>query len=229
MSDGIQAPFAAMQQQVPPIVPGPCPPTGCPPPTEIVCIETKKVYDFCVNTRTTQECFEIPNPAPAPHCPPTGKTIDRAVPPTCGIATESCTLVTSTPVPGRFGFVRAVFDVCFRLDITLTFTDGTTCTFTTDERCITKRAIIFAPPGTTIVCKVINRDCGPCRYSRIVDTIPTEVCCDIALCLEIQSRAKVKLLVPSYGFCIPSECVEFGGIPCPPEPLFPPQLPLIGG
>ncbi|MGE5577455.1 MAG: hypothetical protein ACM3TT_09730 [Syntrophothermus sp.] len=227
MSNGIQAPFAAMQQQVPPIVPGPCPPTGCPPPTEIVCIETKKVYDFCVQTRTTTECFEIPRPTPS-GCPPTGKTIDRTVPPTCAIATTSCTLVSSTPVPGTFGFVRAVFDVCFRLDITLTFTDGTTCTFTTDERCITKRATIFAPPGTRIICNIINQDCGPCRFSRIVGNTPTEVCCDIALCIEVQSRAKVKLLVPSFGFCVPSECVEFGGIECPPVPLFPPQLPVGG-
>jgi len=30
-----------------PISPGPCSPRGCPPPTEIVCIKTKKVYQEC--------------------------------------------------------------------------------------------------------------------------------------------------------------------------------------
>lgn len=30
-----------------PVRPGPCSPRGCPPPTEIVCIKTKKVYQEC--------------------------------------------------------------------------------------------------------------------------------------------------------------------------------------
>lgn len=223
--EALQTPFAAMQQQQPQIVPGPCPTTGCPPPTEIVCIETTKVYDFCVQTRTDQECYNIPV-ATVTGCPPVGKTIDTTVPPVCTISSTSCTLVSRTQILG--GFARVVFDVCFTLGITLTFTDGTTCTFTTDERCISKRTTIFAPVGTDIVCNIINQDCGPCRYSSFTLGIPAQVCCDIALCLEIQSRAIVKLLVPSYGFCIPSECVEFGVLPCPPEPLFPPQIPVGG-
>ncbi len=200
------------------IVPGPCPPAGCSPPAEIACIGTKKVYDFCIQTITTQVCFAIP----------TEQEIGRAAPITCEIFGNKCTLRSRRqlpPVPGLnlAGFARLAFDVCFQLQIAIRLKNGFDVTVVT-ERCIKREAAIYAPVGTTVVCNVIQQTCDPCRFSRIVDNVPTEVCCDIALCLEIQPSARVKLLVPSYGFCIPSECVEFGGLPCPPGPLFPPQL-----
>ena len=52
-----------------------------------------------------------------------------------------------------------------------------------------------------------------------------QVCCEVDLCLLIQSKALVKLLVPAYGFCVPAPCVTLPKPPlvCPPENLFPPQ------
>ncbi len=42
------------------IKPGPCPPEGCPPPTEIVCLKTKKVYEECKQLETDNgKAFEV--------------------------------------------------------------------------------------------------------------------------------------------------------------------------
>jgi hypothetical protein len=56
-----------------------------------------------------------------------------------------------------------------------------------------------------------------------------QVCCPVNLCLLIQSTALVKLLVPTYGFCVPAPCVVSPSppFPCPPSPLYPPQCPVV--
>ena len=40
------------------VVPGQCDPVyGCPPPTEVVCILTEKVYDECKNSKVNEDTF----------------------------------------------------------------------------------------------------------------------------------------------------------------------------
>jgi len=200
------------------VIPGPCPKEGCPEPTEIVCIETLKVYDFCFQNDTIENaCFAIP----AACMPP----VSSAVTVVCSITDIDTVVVARTPLPppAPTGFAR----ITIRIIITLTFQlikpDGSTlCRFTAQFPFV-KTVALCAPVGTDVAVEVRASRCGPCFILG-----GTQVCCEIDLCLLIQSRAVVKLLVPAYGFCVPAECVELPKtpLPCPPEPLFPPQCPV---
>ncbi len=199
------------------VVPGPCPPHGCPPPTEIVCIETLKVYDFCFQNDTVENaCFAIP----AACVPP----VTTAVAVNCAITNITSAVVQRTPLPppAPVGFARVTIRLILTLSFTLVRADGTTlCTFTADFPFL-KTVALCAPAGTDVVVETRGTRCGPCFILA-----GTQVCCEIDFCLLIQSRALVKLLVPAFGFCVPAECVELpkAPLPCPPSPLFPPQCP----
>lgn len=201
-----------------PVVPGPCPPGGCPPATEIVCIETWKVYDFCFQSDTIENaCFAIP-PACNPPVP-----VDTEV--VCEVIGVSAVVVSRVPLgpPAPAGFARITIRIIITIRFTLLAPDGTTiCTFTVDFPFL-KTVALCAPDGTEIDVTARPVRCGPCFILA-----GTQVCCEIDLCLLIQARAFVKLLVPAYGFCVPAECVELPKTPivCPPDPLFPPQCPI---
>ena len=197
------------------VVPGPCPPLGCPPPTEIVCIETNKVYDFCFQSDTIENaCFPIPA-ACTPPVPPT-TVIECAV---TGVTSRIVSRV-ALPPPAPTGFARVTIEITVNLSFTLRNADGTVrCTFTAAFPFL-KTVALCAPTGTDIVVEIGAARCGPCFILN-----GTQVCCEIDLCILIQAVALVKLLVFAYGFCAPAECVELPKLPliCPPRPLFPPQ------
>jgi hypothetical protein len=192
------------------VVPGPCPATGCPPPTEIVCIEVHKVYDFCFQTETRDNiCFEIPD---ACGTVPPGSTASGTV------TSVTCTATSIQPIPPD-GFANVTLLITVTLSNTITSPGGQTlCTFTGTFSFL-KTVVLCAPQGVSISCEVPATAVGPCVI------IGDDVCCTVSLCLLIESVAKVKLLVPSYGFCVPAPCVvaPFPPFPCPPQPLFPPQ------
>ena len=198
-----------------PVIPGPCNAGECPEPTEIVCIETLKVYDFCFQNDTIENaCFAIP----AACLPP----ISTAVTVNCAVASITSAVVARTPLPPPAppGFARVTIRIIVALNFTLANADGTVlCTFTADFPFV-KTIGLCAPVGTDVVVEARSSRCGPCFILA-----GNQVCCEIDFCLLIQSRALVKLLVPAYGFCTPAECVELPKTPlvCPPLPLFPPQ------
>ncbi len=195
-----------------PIIPGPCPPGGCPPPTEIVCIETTKVYDFCFQVeRRDNVCFALPescNPDPG--------------------ATVVCTVtnVTCTEVPPRVplttpGFFNVTLLITVSANIKIYNPSATTPTCDFDVTfSFTKTVTLCAPDGTDVDCTVPAYSCGPC-----ILTPADQVCCTFLLCVLVETEAIVKLLVPAYGFCVPAECVQVSPeFPeCPPTGLFPPQ------
>ena len=197
------------------VVPGPCPPEGCPPPVEIVCIETTKVYDFCFATQT-QDMVCIPIPA-ACGTPPAGTTV------TATVSAVDCTVMSITPIPGSGGFANVMLLVQVMLSITLVRPNGTTlCTFTASFSFM-RTVTLCAPTGVTIRCEAPATAVGPAVI------VGSEVCMTVTLCLLIESVATVKLLVPSYGFCVPAPCVVSPSPPfvCPPSPLFPPQCTVV--
>lgn len=196
------------------IFPRKCTPENpCPDPTEIVCIEVLKVYDFCfASERKENVCFDIP-PACYPPVPP-----DATV--TCSITAVSCDEISRRP-SATPGLTDVTLKIC--VDVTLTITPAggglPSCTFS-DTFCFIKTVTLCAPDGTEVQCEIPNFRCGPCFVMP-----NNEVCCEIDVCILIQAKAVVKLLVPAYGFCIPAECVQVVKPPivCPPEQLFPPQ------
>lgn len=178
-------------------------------PQEVVCIETLKVYDFCFQReRRDNACFDL--------CQvqvPEGAVI------TCEVKNATCKEISRTPpdAQGRSN-VSFAFIVTVRVKITK---DSTVIFDKTKDFGFTKTVVLCAPAGTFTECKVVNVACGPCII------VGTQVCCTYELCIIFQSLAVVKLLVPTYGFCIPKECEQvLPGPPfvCPPN-LFPPQCP----
>lgn len=201
------------------ILPGPCPVVNnvpsCPPPTEIVCIDVDMVYDFCIQSDFQFECFDIPAACGSPPFP-ADTTIE------CNLGTITC-LEIPPRIPA-IGFPAGFSNVTVQITVPATVTirnpDGTVrCTFTHTVRFI-KILLLYAPSGTRINCQIIA---ASCREPRVADD--PQICVKIELCTIIQALALVKLLVPSYGFCHPAECIPAAQdeFPCPPGDLFPPQ------
>ncbi|MBX5477309.1 MAG: hypothetical protein IRZ18_09345 [Clostridia bacterium] len=191
-----------------PVVPGPCPPQGCPPATEIVCIETRKVYDFCFQTDRLNNLI-IPLPD---NCPPGGISADVLT----GEAT--CQVTAFQPVDGTSGLANVSLIVIIPAIVQVVNAQGTIlCQFETTIT-FTKTVTLCAPEGTSVDCRMV-------AGNEAVVLVGRNVHLSLTICLLIESTAQVKLLVPSFGFCVPSECVTLPSPPveCPPENLFPPQ------
>jgi hypothetical protein len=189
------------------VVPAPCAPTGCPPPTEIDCILTNKVYDSCIQlhdlgivaTDLQPQCF-------------TGAQAGGF----CTVTGISCTEAARTQA-GNFATI--ILSVAVFRTITVTNASGATiCTFTTVDN-FYKTVTLCSPPGTTVSCQLVSSSCGPCFLSLGGSVIN----CPVQICMLILSTAPVALLIPSYGFCTPAPCSTSPLAPCPPSNLFPEQ------
>jgi hypothetical protein len=185
------------------IIPGPCPPTGCPPPTEIDCIQVTKVYDFCFESDTLSNiCTAIPT------------TCIGATTASCTVTSCTCTFASSSPT-GQDGFVNATFVIACTIQFTVSSALATCTTSTTAS--LLKTVTLCAPTGTVQSCQVVGESCGP------VAIVDNTVCTTLTVCTVFLSTALVTLLVPTYGFCTPAPCATLPVLPCPPSSLFPPQ------
>lgn len=191
-------------QQVP--IPGPCPPEGCPPPTEIVCIKVAKVFDSCAQSDTVTITT-------------TATTVDAV---SLIGTTFACTV---TPGTATVGSTAPDATGCVNVLVTIPFTVSFTASTTTIvilpvTGLCTSLATLYAPTGTTLQVD-FTLTCSPPvpTITPIVGTtlalltLTTVVAC----CVIITSEATVQLLVPSYGFCEIPPCGPLGLI-CPPIP-----------
>lgn len=193
---------------------------SCSPPpdeAELVCLEVLKVYDF-VFQQEDRDDICVPIPAAAGPIPP-GATVE------CEILSVEC--VEMTPrlffPPPQEGFANITLLFTVTLQIRLLRADGTE--FFVFQRVITfmKTVTMCAPEGTEIQCEIGGQFCGPAAI-----TAAGQVCLEVVLCALIQAKARVKLLIPAFGFCQPRPAMVLPKpvVTCPPEPLFPPQCPL---
>lgn len=207
-----------------PIKPGKCPQTdgtpNCPPFSEKDCIEVFKVFDQCAGEEILGRCV---------------KTTDFYQTTIPDDATVSCTVVPNTARCFFIGF--GAFNPPFfrpvlvqnQLDVEVTARNAAGAVIG-EPFVITLQGIfqsqMWAPPGTLVQCQVIAvGDCS-CNLTTDPATGDQLICCQVKVCKEIQIKALVKLLVPSYGFCELDPCtpVPQPFFPCPPEqPLYPPQ------
>jgi hypothetical protein len=212
-----------------PITPGKCPPstpTGggplvCPDFTEKDCIEVFKVYDQCA----TEELLGSSVPA-STLCPgvviPPGSTI------TCTVVPGSATCFFIGFGPFNPPFFRPVF-VQNQVQVSVTVINPAgviICGPTPITLQGVVEALLWAPTGVSVQCSILNVGPCTCQFTTDPATGAQLISCRVKVCKEIQIKALVKLLVPSYGFCELGPCIpvpqpEF---PCPsPSPLFPPQ------
>jgi len=229
------------------VEPGPCPPQGCPPPTEIVCIKTKKVYQECKQA----DVFELPVNMLNPQGVCTG---NRLTPPAGATAIVDCQLeplfmsfedcdgkknkVDSADATSNTHKVKSCCEVQdgrirFNLNrpivvrVTLTFDNGQTRTGCVEIPEFSKTVgIPRAGTHPMFRCQVdlwVDR-CLLCFIEELPG--PDEIRCCINVILAFKLFAEVQLLVPAYGFCQPPECEEVlgqcppavdGGLPFPPQ------------
>ncbi|MBC7346040.1 MAG: hypothetical protein H5U00_01115 [Clostridia bacterium] len=202
------------------IQPGKCPVVlgepQCPPPTQIDCVEVLKVYDQCIKEEIIFR--EVPVPV--------GCIIDPTDTIVCEVVfpDTTCSIFSfGTPDPNNFRSIVIKQTVTIRIRVfDAAGNEKPLCAVTDGPFQQFQDVFLFAPEGTFGQCRIVSARCE-CTVIT-VDLLPTYFC-KIKICKEIQVKALVKLLVPSYGFCQPGPCVvtpqeEF---PCPPEDLFPPQ------
>lgn len=207
-----------------PITPGKCPQTegrpNCPPFTEKDCIEVFKVFDQCAGEELLGRCVLASD-----FCP-TSLPADAAI--TCKVVPDTARCFFIGFGPFNPPFFRAVL-VQNQVDIEITVRNAKGAVIC-GPFVITLQGIfqaqMWAPPGTFVQCQVIA--VGDCNCDLAEDPVTGGqlICCRVKVCKEIQIKALVKLLVPSYGFCELEPCVAAPQpfFPCPPEePLFPPQ------
>ncbi|MGE5509448.1 MAG: hypothetical protein ACM3RP_13345, partial [Chitinophagales bacterium] len=128
---------------------------------------------------------------------------------------------------GVDGLATVRVTVTVQYDVVIRNAAGTViCTINNQVFTFSKTVTVCAPAGTTADCEVRAATCGPCVILPPTETFPRgQVCCEFNLCVLVETTAPVKLLVPTFGFCVPARC-QTGGFPpgvCPPSPLFPPQ------
>jgi len=181
---------------------------------EVVCIEVKKVYDFCYKPQEKEITISIP--AHDGHPPePVGTTVKS-----CEVIASACQEIARQKRPD--GLFNVTILLTVTIAITLLHPDGTEFSFTHSLGQV-ETIVLYAPDGTEIQCEAVGANC----HCIILPDL-SSVFCTVNICKIIQAKAQVKLLIPSYGFCYPALCEQVPPPPpppCPPE-LFPPQLVL---
>jgi hypothetical protein len=181
------------------ILPGPCPATGCPPPTEIDCIIVDKVYASCVQTVSGAGTFTIVGCTGPISC-----SVD--------LSTSTCTVGAVTPTG-----VDDINNITFVVSLDLSVLCAGLTIPSTETIVLTTTVPLYNPNGTTPSCTILTASC-----TCVVVGLNT-VQCSVTVCLLTQTTATVQLLVPTYGFCVPQPCEVGPLLPCPPSPLYPPQ------
>ena len=197
------------------ITPGPCLSGGCPPPTEIVCIEVTKVYDSCFQAETlpATAMFNGPCAVASGGCTVTG---------------TSCALVSSTPAASPPNPPTPITPVFFNLTFNVAVSGTVTVVCSGDGTISSNWQVsqlqtvtLFAPSGVSTQCE-ITADCQITSLSTSNETTTVNITVDI--CEVFKTIFEAQLLVPAYGFCTPSPC-SVSPLVCPPVP--PPQLPGV--
>ncbi|MCL5981020.1 MAG: hypothetical protein M1571_00585 [Firmicutes bacterium] len=207
--------------QVADVEPGRCDPyLGCPPPTEVVCIVTEKVYDECKKIEVNEDEFCY---ITKPDCP-----IKDVI---CLCAELLCEPECEVPSPGR---VRVTFS--YKVTIRLFFE---TKPFVDLSKVVTVIKNFHIPrageDGLHVQCYVPFIECLDAfiRAEELDNNdgsenenspeIKTIIIACVGKYILIKVKAKVQLLIPAYGFCPePPDCDEVLGL-CPDfRPEWPP-------
>lgn len=200
------------QQQV---SPGLCPPEGCPPPTEIACIETDYIYDSCFMSVPRELVGAIPE-------------VTAGLDPEADYAVElmiqalTAEEVARTPANGPdTNYYNVTLRLTYAAQVSI-IQNGTTYYQGELSDTFFRTVRLCAPAGTTIDGSRFSTVQGQAfviGFSE--DPAEATVQVNVSVCLITQSFATVQLLVPAYGFCVPSECNEVpASVACPPN-LFP--------
>lgn len=164
------------------------------------CIVAEKVYDSCTQTVTFTQTLRCDD-----TCTVTGCGVD--------LSDSTCT-VGAIASSSTTNYSDVTFIVGIHYSVTCANGDTLTETAYT-----TQVVTLYNPDGTTPSCDILSAVCN------CVNMPNGTINCTLTVCLLFQVTAVVQLLIPTYGFCTPAACPAVGPVlPCPPSPLYPPQL-----
>lgn len=168
---------------------------------DVICIEAKKVFDFCFQEHRVERSFPANGVGEAPV------VID------CQIDTQN---VTCREVNMRelVDPKRNKFLVCLQINVPVTIRvmnqmTGQIITTINQVVVIPKQVVLCVPAGTEVQCEVTGNCCC------VSDPMNNTINCVFNFCIVVKSKATVQVLVPTLGMCMPKECrtVSAG---CPP-------------
>ena len=194
-----------------------------PPPTEIVCVWVKKIYDACSQKECEEFIFDdlnIPTDVPLANLEVTCHVIPNS---------EAFRDWSITPIDGGpLGLVKVT--VCAELEFRVyDVNNPSNYALTQEEVCFFKEVILFAPDPVKM--QVLVESIFECLTAtgEIVNGnfVVTAI---VGAFIIVKTGLKVQLLIPAYGFCpVPPECEELGDL-CdqflqrPFPSFFPPQI-----
>jgi len=195
---------------------------------ELLCINTKKVYDWVINDAT----FDI-----------TIDTVDPKEVPCSDIKSLSCEVVPDSEkgivelgredrefaIDGEIVTLQLVtLRKNFKVNLFANLTNGSTVVIPDGpfefSRC--EQVVLCAPEGTEIDVNFTDADCFICDfeyYEKEKGEELSDIQITVRLCQSIQSTFEVTLEIVA-DFCEPREELPVG--PCP-TPAIPPQCPVI--
>jgi len=152
------------------VIPGPVRGGACPPPSEIVVVEARKVFDYCFQEDTLERCFFVPGLGPAASVK------------SCEITQVTCSeILDREPLPNQDGL--ALVSIQVTLELSITVSPGPHVAPVTVTRIISfpKRVVLCAPTGTEVTCDV--RGTCICTVQPLAAQAGAEpnVCCTIQL------------------------------------------------
>ena len=183
------------------IQPGPCQMAGyrsnCPAAGEMDCVEVLKVYDQCLKEEVISREFSVPG--------------GGEVAPTDSIACEiispdsNCEIIKFS-APDQNNLRQITIRLTLAVKIRVFTADGqekTKCAVNGEPFQVIREVVLFAPDGTFGQCRLAAANCK-------CDLIPAGTgqayLCKILFCAELKVKAPVSLLMPAYGFCVPTPC-----------------------
>lgn len=201
------------------VFPGPCPfneetqQYECPPPNEIVCIKTEKVYESCRKVQVNEDVTDLSGVAVGEITEAFCKDVELV------IGEKHPFICEKVPGTNR---ARVSFFYKFRFE----YVDQQGVKWFTSEPIFHTKTVIMSEriqeKGLFVQCEVFL-ECLECFPSG-----PQQVTCCIGKLEVFKLVALVQLMVPAYGFCpepelcpqVEAECPEY----FPEWPPFPPQI-----
>lgn len=168
---------------------------------DVICIEAKKVFDFCFQEHRVERQFDANIPTDTPVM------VD------CQIDTQAITCREVSPRQ-EIDDKKNKFLVCLAINVPVTIRVMNQVTGTvvdTIERVVVvlKQVVLCVPFGADVQCEVTGNCCC------IGDAENQQVQCVFNFCIVVKSKATVQVLVPILGMCMPKEC-ETVSTGCPP-------------
>ncbi|MGE5673711.1 MAG: hypothetical protein ACM3XM_07465 [Mycobacterium leprae] len=169
---------------------------------DVVCIEAKKVFDFCFQEHHVEREFPDLVPHDLKHVRVECEIEESEI-----LCREVGKRRPVEGKPGKF-IVCVAVEVPIRIKVIDEY-DERICRTIHQKVVFLKQAVLCAPEGTDVECQVTGNCC--CFFDRHHHIVT----CAFDFCVVLETKAKVKLLVPSMGLCLPAQCKSVPA--CPPR------------